>query len=494
MLNAKNHEHEAQIIQEAGQRSAVTIATNMAGRGVDIKLGEGIRELGGLYIVGTERHESRRIDNQLRGRSGRQGDPGETRFFLSAEDDLVRLFAGDRIYTILDKLGPGEGEPIEHGMLTKRIEGAQKRVEEQNFDIRKNVLKYDDVLNKQRTVIYEERREVLEGADLDETVLEWIDEVVERAVEAHTETQYAEEWDLDGMFVELHSIYPVSFTAADLGDLSLGEVDREDLIDRVVADARRHYEQKDVLLEERFTGWIAALCQAALAPKPDQAQLAQLFAGLPIPIEPDVLPSFEGLDRDAVAERLIELAREQGYPGEFQRQIERYVLLEHIDRHWREHLDEMDYLREGIHLRGMAQKDPLVEYRVEGHSMFEQMRDQVKVSVVSVLLHADIEFGQPEEMPPPQQMPSGNGHLVEQQLLEAENGDEATTYTQARTGGTSSSTPLSRGPRRLDDSSTVPGGPASRRERDRAQRPVLVRLGQEVQALPRRRSGVGRHG
>ena len=150
MLNAKQHEREAQIIKDAGQRGAVTIATNMAGRGVDIKLGEGVRELGGLYILGTERHESRRIDNQLRGRSGRQGDPGETRFFLSAEDDLVRLFAGDRIYTILDKLGPGEGEPIEHRMLTKRIEGAQKRVEEQNFDIRKNVLKYDDVLNKQR--------------------------------------------------------------------------------------------------------------------------------------------------------------------------------------------------------------------------------------------------------------------------------------------------------------------------------------------------------
>ena len=258
VLNAKNHEHEAadhrrRPASAARSRSPPTWPAAAS----TSSSATGIRELGGLYIVGTERHESRRIDNQLRGRSGRQGDPGETRFFLSAEDDLVRLFAGDRIYTILDKLGPGEGEPIEHGMLTKRIEGAQKRVEEQNFDIRKNVLKYDDVLNKQRTVIYDERREVLEGADLDETVLEWIDEVVERAVEAHTESPYAEEWDLDGMFVELHSIYPVSFTAADLGDLGAGEVDREDLIDRVVADARRHYEQKDVLLEERFTGWIA---------------------------------------------------------------------------------------------------------------------------------------------------------------------------------------------------------------------------------------------
>ena len=155
----------------------------MAGRGVDIKLGDGVVELGGLYVIGTERHESRRIDNQLRGRSGRQGDPGETRFFLSAEDQLVRLFAGDRIFTILDKLGPGEDQPIEHKMLTKRIEGAQKRVEEMHFDMRKQVLKYDDVLNKQREVIYAERRGVLEGDDLSEEILEWIDEVVEDVVD-----------------------------------------------------------------------------------------------------------------------------------------------------------------------------------------------------------------------------------------------------------------------------------------------------------------------
>ena len=170
----------------------------MAGRGVDIKLGEGVVDLGGLYVLGTERHESRRIDNQLRGRSGRQGDPGETRFYLSAEDEVVRLFAGDRIKTILDKLGPGEDEPIEHKMLTKRIEGAQKQVEEYNFDIRKNVLKYDDVLNMQRKVIYAERREVLEGDDMREEILEWIDEVLEAVVESHADSPYAEEWDLDG--------------------------------------------------------------------------------------------------------------------------------------------------------------------------------------------------------------------------------------------------------------------------------------------------------
>ncbi len=187
VLNAKQHEREAEIIQDAGQPGAVTIATNMAGRGVDIKLGEGVPEAGGLYVLGTERHESRRIDNQLRGRSGRQGDPGETRFYLSAEDQVVRLFAGDRIYKILDRLGPPEGEPIEHKLLTRQIEGAQKRVEEHNFEIRKNVLKYDDVLNKQREVMYEQRRDVLEGADISDEILMWIDETVEGIVEAHTD-------------------------------------------------------------------------------------------------------------------------------------------------------------------------------------------------------------------------------------------------------------------------------------------------------------------
>ena len=329
VLNAKQHEREAEIIKDAGKRGAVTIATNMAGRGVDIKIDDEVRGLGGLYVIGTERHESRRIDNQLRGRSGRQGDPGETRFFLSAEDQLVRLFAGDRIYNILDKLGPAEGEPIEHKMLTKRIEGAQKRVEEMNFDIRKNVLKYDDVLNKQREVIYAERREVLDGADLHDRVLEWIDESVEGVVLAYTDSNFPEDWDLDGMFVALNSVYPCSFTKVDLGVVT--EIDRDDLIDRVVADARLQYERKE------------------------QA-----------------------------------MAANDELPDDIMRQLERYFLLQVVDTHWREHLDSMDYLREGIHLRGMAQKDPLVEYRVEGHAMFEQMMISVQGEVVSLLFHTEV--------------------------------------------------------------------------------------------------------
>src|SRR6187397_3284207 len=179
VLNAKEHAREAEIIKDAGQVGSVTIATNMAGRGVDIKLGEGVVDLGGLYVLGTERHESCRIDNQLRGRSGRQGDPGETRFYLSAQDEVIRLFAGDRIYSILDKLGPSDGAPIEHGMLTKRIESAQKKVEEFHFVNRKNVVKYDDVLNEQRKQVYARRQEILRGEDIRDSVLEWLWDVIE---------------------------------------------------------------------------------------------------------------------------------------------------------------------------------------------------------------------------------------------------------------------------------------------------------------------------
>ena len=199
VLNAKEHEREGEIIKDAGQPGAVTIATNMAGRGVDIKLGEGVVDLGGLYVLGTERHESRRIDNQLRGRSGRQGDPGETRFYLSGQDDLVRLFAGDRIYNIMNRFKIPDDQPMEASILSKQIENAQKKVEEQNFVARKNVLKYDDVMNTQRMVIYEQRRRVLEGEDLSDEVREWIREVVETTVTQFTDAEYAEEWDLDGL-------------------------------------------------------------------------------------------------------------------------------------------------------------------------------------------------------------------------------------------------------------------------------------------------------
>ncbi len=343
VLNAKpeHAEREGEIVAEAGQPGAVTIATNMAGRGVDIKLGgnpehltrlelaklglrhgdpdyderfadllptieqrveenrQAVMDAGGLFIVGTERHESRRIDNQLRGRSGRQGDPGESRFFLSAEDDLVRLFAGDRIYKILDRLGTldeeGNEEPIEAGMLSKQIEKAQRKVEEQNFLIRKRVLEYDDVMNEQRRIVYEYRDNVLEGRDMGETSREEIGNVIRRLVEEHTPGDYVEEWDVDGLFIALDDIFPTGLTAEQVTSENL---DREELIERLTEDAVGLYSRREAELGE-----------------------------------------------------------------ELMRALERYLLLQIIDNRWREHLYDMDYLREGIHLRGFAQIEPIVAYK-----------------------------------------------------------------------------------------------------------------------------------
>jgi preprotein translocase subunit SecA len=358
VLNAKP-EHaarEADIVAEAGQPGAVTIATNMAGRGVDIKLGgnpehlaaqqlarEGVdpadsetherrmkeilpeverklaesRELvmaaGGLFICGTERHESRRIDNQLRGRAGRQGDPGESRFFLSAEDDLVRLFAGDRIYRILDKLGgvdeDGNEEPIEAGMLSKQIEKAQKKVEEQNFLIRKRVLEYDDVMNEQRRVIYKYRDEVLEGKSIGEEAREEVAKVIERTVDQYTQADYIEDWDMDGLFTAIRQFFPLDLEGE---DLDRETIDSNTLTDRIVEEAMERYN-----------------------------------------------------------------AREESLGKELMEALERFLLLQTIDERWREHLFDMDYLREGIHLRGFAQIDPLVAYKNEAFVLFGDLMNSV---------------------------------------------------------------------------------------------------------------------
>jgi preprotein translocase subunit SecA len=356
VLNAKP-EHaarEADIVAEAGQLGGVTIATNMAGRGVDIKLGgnpehlaeqqlarenvspdddgyeerlkallpelerkvaddrERVMAAGGLFICGTERHESRRIDNQLRGRAGRQGDPGESRFFLSAEDDLVRLFAGDRIYRILDKLGgideEGNEEPIEAGMLSKQIEKAQKKVEEQNFLIRKRVLEYDDVMNEQRRVIYAYRDEVLEGKPIGEEARREVGNVIERTVDQYTPGEFVEDWDLDGLYTALAQFFPVDLDVGSEGRT----VDRNALIDGVVAEAMQRYD-----------------------------------------------------------------AREQALGEELMGALERFLLLQTIDERWREHLFDMDYLREGIHLRGFAQIDPLVAYKNEAFTLFGDLMNAV---------------------------------------------------------------------------------------------------------------------
>jgi preprotein translocase subunit SecA len=371
VLNAKpeHAQKEGERIAEAGRKGAVMIATNMAGRGVDIKLGgdpehmghkelkkqdlsagdgyeealeakiaelepqckaeaEEVRELGGLYICGTERHESRRIDNQLRGRSGRQGDPGETRFFLSAEDDVIRLFSGDRIYKILDRLGPvdeeGEEMPLEAGMLTKTVEGAQKKVEEQNFLIRKRVLEYDDVMNEQRRVVYKYRREILEGRDMSDIARDELEGVIERLVDEYTPGDDLDEWDMPGLELQLRQIWPVSI---EVGSMAPETVDREKLKDALDEDSMSAYDDREQTLGE-----------------------------------------------------------------ELMRYLERSILLQVIDNRWREHLYDMDYLREGIHLRGFAQIDPLVAYKNEGFAMFEELMHSIWEEFSKLVFNAEIEI------------------------------------------------------------------------------------------------------
>ena len=325
VLNAKEHASEAEIIKDAGQVGAVTIATNMAGRGVDIKIDDRVRELGGLYVLGTERHEARRIDNQLRGRSGRQGDPGETRFYLSGQDDLVRLFAGDRIFNIMERFKLPDDQPMEAKILSNQIENAQKKVEEQNFVARKNVLKYDDVMNAQRMVIYEQRRAVLEGQDLSEEIKEiWLPEVIENVVAEYTAADLREEWDIDGLVAAMEALYGTGVSPDELRGL-----DREAIIAEFLDDALDVYSEREKELES-------------------------LDAGL-------------------------------------MREAERFMVLQVVDMRWREHLENMDYMREGIHLRGMAQKDPLVEYRNEGHVMFLELNRAIREEVIALLFHAQVE-------------------------------------------------------------------------------------------------------
>ena len=401
VLNAKEHERESEIIKDAGQPGAVTIATNMAGRGVDIKLGEGVVDLGGLYVLATERHESRRIDNQLRGRSGRQGDPGETRFYLSAQDDLVRLFAGDRIHGIMERFKLPDDQPMEAGILSRQIEGAQKKVEEQNFVARKNVLKYDDVMNTQRQVIYEQRRRVLEGEDLSEDVRAWIEEVVQVNVANATEAEFAEDWDLEPLLQQMQGLYGTDITLDELQEEV--ELDRDALTEEFVEDALDTYAEKE---------------------------------------------------------------KELG--PELMRELERVVILQVVDTRWRAHLDAMDYLRDGIHLRAMAQKDPLVEYRAEGHIMFEELSRTIREEVVLTLFHAQVNI-EPAQLQPTEEP---NGNL--QYAARDDRGRRRDRRAGRRRRHGHRARPAAR-PRRAD-----PGHGRERRQPERRpQRPLLVRLGKK---------------
>jgi len=371
VLNAKHHEREAAIIARAGVLGAVTVATNMAGRGTDIMLGgnpefmadfelqrrgispvdnaeeyeaawpdeiarqkaavvkghEEVIALGGLYVLGTERHESRRIDNQLRGRSGRQGDPGESRFYLSLQDELMRRFNSGMVERFLTAAGIPEDAPIESKMVSNAIRSAQTQVEAQNFEMRKNVLKYDDVMNRQRQVIYGERRMVLEGEDIKDQVAEFVRETLSAYVRIATSNGYAEDWDLETLWNALKTIYPISFTIDELVSAagSRGALDADYITARVIED-----------------------CEKAYA------------------------------------------AREESLTSEVMRELERKVLLSVLDRKWREHLYEMDYLQEGIGLRAMAQRDPLVEYQREGYELFSAMMDAIKEEIAGFLFNIEI--------------------------------------------------------------------------------------------------------
>ncbi len=324
VLNAKLHEKEAEIVARAGQPGAVTISTNMAGRGTDIVLGPGVVEVGGLHIIGTERHEARRIDNQLRGRSGRQGDPGSSRFYLSLEDDLMRIFAADRLSGLMQRIGMAEDEPIEHRLISKAIENAQSRVEAHNFSIRKNIIEYDDVMNQQREIIYRQRREALQGGNLKPAVFDMIDDMIDSIIEQNTaEKSYAEDWNLDGLNTEMLRIFGLqpNYTVESLEDMDR-EALREDMLER----AQKRYE-----------------------------------------------------------------AREQEFSEPIMRDLENYILLQTVDALWKDHLLNMDYLKEGIGLRSYGQQDPLVAYKREGHEMFQQMIDRVKEETLQKLFHIQIQ-------------------------------------------------------------------------------------------------------
>ena len=410
VLNAKQHEREAAIIARAGTIGAVTVATNMAGRGTDIMLGgnpefmadfelqrngispvddaekyeaqwpseiakqkasvaeqhEKVVELGGLYVLGTERHESRRIDNQLRGRSGRQGDPGESRFYLSLQDELMRRFNSALVERFLTAAGIPEDTPIESKMVSNAIKSAQTQVESQNFEMRKNVLKYDDVMNRQREVIYRERREVLEGADIQEQIRGFIDDTIRGYVNAATAEGFPEEWDLDQLWTVLKAVYPISFTVSDLENEVGGRsgLDRDFLVERIISDVFSAYEKRE-------------------------SELGSNVA----------------------------------------RELERKILLSVLDRKWRDHLYEMDYLQEGIGLRAMAQRDPLVEYQKEGYELFSAMMEAMKEEVVGFLFNVEV------KVEDSQVEAKGVTENAPQQLVYSAPGESGESTSRATTNG-----------------------------------------------------------
>jgi preprotein translocase subunit SecA len=481
VLNAKYHEREATIVAQAGRSGAVTVATNMAGRGTDIMLGgnpefiadielhqrglspvdtpedyeaawpeavgkakravaeehEQVVEAGGLYVLGTERHESRRIDNQLRGRSGRQGDPGESRFYLSLEDDLMRMFNSERVGAIMERLSIPPDVPVESKVVTRAIRSAQTQVEQQNFEIRKDVLKYDDVLNRQRKVIYGERRKVLDGADLHEQIREMVDEVVAGYVAGETADGYPEEWDLDKLWRAFRQLFPITLSVDDVINEAGGDragLSGEFIREMVIADAQGAYER-----------------------------------------------------------------REEEFGSEVMRELERRVVLSVLDRKWREHLYEMDYLREGIGLRGYGQRDPLVEYQREGYDMFTAMMDGIKEESVANLFNLQVQIqenpiveedggtavapgGPPAPVLPGTVVPAGGTPAPREAGPPARAGQAAARHAQAptakRDGRTSSGTGSSRRDGRASSGAHArPSGAAAQAQAAAPPAPIPAGLG-----------------
>ncbi|MCH7952657.1 MAG: preprotein translocase subunit SecA, partial [Chloroflexi bacterium] len=360
VLNAKNHQREATIIEGAGQRGAVTIATNMAGRGTDIKLGEGVIELGGLHVIGTERHESRRIDNQLRGRAGRQGDPGSSRFFVSFGDDLMKRFSPEWVPNLLGKMGMDEDTPLESKMVSKAIEQAQTKVEGHNFDIRKHVVQYDDVMNRHRDLIYTERRKILEGVDLSENIAEMIEGEIESVFNTFLSDTDHDMWEVESLIAELKAIMPLpaKFTAR-----HIRELDPEEGLNEMLEVAREAYEKKE-----------------------------------------------EELGEDRM------------------RTLERLLFLRVIDRLWVYHLTALDELRQGIGLRGYGQRDPLVEFKLEAHDMYDQLTEHISQDTVRQIYHVTLTAPVVRPQPPKQVSESGPDE-------DAASGATTTQVAAAASGG-----------------------------------------------------------
>ncbi len=400
VLNAKYHEKEAEIVSLAGRKGAVTIATNMAGRGTDIQLEEGVAELGGLKIIGTERHEARRIDNQLRGRSGRQGDPGESRFFISLEDDLMRLFGSDKVAKVIDALGLDENEPIEHKMLTKSIENAQKKVEGNNFSIRKRLLDYDQVMNEQREIIYSERKQVLLGANLRDKIFNMLKSVIQNFVERYCpENSYPEEWDIIGlneMLIPMLHIKNITLSDNDKENLK-----REDLIERIYEEAAEFYKSKEAdfaestkqRVEKDIQSLINIYCPNEAEPEQwDINALKNAVSSIFKIDEPSINDEDKkAIDRDELAQKiysqLLEVysKKEESFDEIEIREAERTILLKVVDQKWMDHIDEMDHMRQGISLRAYAQRDPLIEYKFVSYDMFDDLSKNIQNDTIKAL-------------------------------------------------------------------------------------------------------------